>query len=365
MKILHVASGDLWGGAEAILLSLVRAQRKIAGVEVACALMNEHQLSRELLACGVPTFVFDERVQGFVSLVRSVRHSIHDFQADIVHAHRGKENMIAALCRLLNGRDQRYLTTVHGMPEPAPGNSPIRRWALAMLNSMVLRHGMHAVVAVSHDIARHLREDLNLRKVHVVHNGVQVSPLDSRTILASGATHAPVTLLSMGRLVQIKRYERLSQVAAEIMSQSGRAPKILLAGEGPLAQDLVRHFADSPGGQFVEMLGFVRDTAALLQHADGLVITSDHEGIPMVALEALAANKPVFAFEVGGMPEIAAQSPAMRLSPVGDIPALVKNITDWFSANDHSGSDLPHNWPFDIHRCAQAYIALYRDLLSA
>jgi glycosyltransferase involved in cell wall biosynthesis len=347
-----------------VLLALCKAQQQIPGVDVACAVMNERELSRELLGNGVRTFVFDEGKQGLGSLVSSLRRAAASFGADILHAHRTKENTMAAACRLLDRRTRRYLTTVHGMPEPATGGSALRRWLVNGTNQLVLRHGLHAVVAVSHDIGNQLRKDLGLRNVHVVHNGVErvAAPAESGRRVSD--LTKPLHLVAMGRLVPIKRFDRLAGIAHDIARQTGHAPRVSLAGEGPLKDELAHTFQSVPGGEYVQMLGFVRDTAQLLRSADGLLITSDHEGIPMVALEALAAGIPVFAYAVGGLPEIAAESPAMRLAPPYATDALAGCITDWLRTGGTRSTELPARWPFDIQHCAESYVRLYQELLS-
>jgi glycosyltransferase involved in cell wall biosynthesis len=119
---------------------------------------------------------------------------------------------------------------------------------------------------------------------------------------------------------------------------------------------------DAPGSRF-RMPGFVSDTRPLLAESDALVITSDHEGIPMAALEALAAGIPVFAFRVGGMPEIGAPDLPLQLAPPGDTSALAGEIAHYFT-HHAPGTRIapPPGWSFDIRECARAYEHLYSSL---
>ena len=50
--------------------------------------------------------------------------------------------------------------------------------------------------------------------------------------------------------------------------------------------------------------GFRPDVPALLCRLDVVCLTSDHEGMPNVVLEAMAAGRPVVATRVGGVPEL-------------------------------------------------------------
>jgi glycosyltransferase involved in cell wall biosynthesis len=69
-----------------------------------------------------------------------------------------------------------------------------------------------------------------------------------------------------------------------------------------------------------------RDVARLLAAADVVVLSSDSEGLPISALEAMAAGVPVVASRVGGL---AALDPAtVRLVTPGDADALGAALRD-------------------------------------
>src|SRR5882672_1800834 len=65
MRVLHVHAGNLYGGVETLLLTLVRHQATIAGLEHRFALCFEGRLAEELCAAGAP-----------VTLVGGVRASL-------------------------------------------------------------------------------------------------------------------------------------------------------------------------------------------------------------------------------------------------------------------------------------------------
>ena len=67
--------------------------------------------------------------------------------------------------------------------------------------------------------------------------------------------------------------------------------------------DLLRA-AEQAGGMPLHVLGFRRDALPLLRGLDMLFLTSDHEGTPMVVLEALALRVLVVARAVGGLPAV-------------------------------------------------------------
>jgi glycosyltransferase involved in cell wall biosynthesis len=88
-------------------------------------------------------------------------------------------------------------------------------------------------------------------------------------------------------------------------------------GAGPLEATI-----RSGAGEDVAVLGSVPDVAPHLEWADVLILTSQTEGLPGVALEASAAAVPVIAFDVGGLSEVVVDEVTGLLVGRGDIRAL-------------------------------------------
>jgi len=97
----------------------------------------------------------------------------------------------------------------------------------------------------------------------------------------------------------------------------GTGVRLLVAGEGPLRPALESEADRSQ----VRFLGFVPDVRPVLAAADLLALPSRTEGLPMAALEAMAAGVAVVASAVGSLPEVLADGAGV-LVPAGDVGAL-------------------------------------------
>lgn len=100
----------------------------------------------------------------------------------------------------------------------------------------------------------------------------------------------PKTILGVGRLTAQKRYDRLIEAFALVHDQSAR---LTILGEGEDREMLERLIARLKLQDRVTMPGYVTDVARAFHQADLFVLPSDYEGLPAVALEAMAANCPV------------------------------------------------------------------------
>jgi glycosyltransferase involved in cell wall biosynthesis len=78
---------------------------------------------------------------------------------------------------------------------------------------------------------------------------------------------------------------------------------LLIAGEGPLQDNLKRMSVDLGIERWVLFTGPRLDIPELLKLFDIYVLPSVSEGLPMVLLEAMAAGCPIIATEVGGVPK--------------------------------------------------------------
>src|ERR1700674_592617 len=90
LHILHVASGDLWAGAEAMLQTLAEAQHRLCGVRVTAVLLNDGQLADELRRSGAEVIILPERTLNPLQLLARLIRVIRRVKPDVVHTHRFK-----------------------------------------------------------------------------------------------------------------------------------------------------------------------------------------------------------------------------------------------------------------------------------
>ena len=149
-----------------------------------------------------------------------------------------------------------------------------------------------SVVAVSDSTARALVSlGMPAANITVVHNGVDVADIGERTVSRADEP----TFLAVGRLVPHKRFDLLLRAWAKVQPITGG--RLLLAGEGPLRDDLA---ADLPPS--TELLGRVTDEErrSLMEAAWFLVQPSRLEGWGLVVMEAAAASTPTLGFWAPG-----------------------------------------------------------------
>jgi glycosyltransferase involved in cell wall biosynthesis len=111
--------------------------------------------------------------------------------------------------------------------------------------------------------------------------------------------------LAVGRVAPAKDYPNLLRAFA-VMRASHPDVKLWIAGEHtPAGIAPLRLLASELNlGDSVLWLGLRRDMPALLDAADGFVLASAWEGMPLAIGEAMCMEKPVVATNVGGVREL-------------------------------------------------------------
>jgi glycosyltransferase involved in cell wall biosynthesis len=105
-------------------------------------------------------------------------------------------------------------------------------------------------------------------------------------------------------------------------------PKTVLAiaGGGPGKEAMEQLAVELGLGEAVRFLGLRRDVPGLMSAADGYVMSSAWEGLPMVLLEAASSCLPVVATDVGGNKEIVLDGENGFLVPSQNSDALANTM---------------------------------------
>jgi glycosyltransferase involved in cell wall biosynthesis len=184
-------------------------------------------------------------------------------------------------------------------------------------------------IAVSEANARYLIEEKRLpaRKVHVIHNGCDLKKYDPERKAPRGmkdslgfAEDDPI-IVALGRLEPQKGHRFLLEAHARVLREVPRA-RLVCVGAGALAQELqdqVRRLQIEDGVRFV---GYQSNIADWLALADISVLPSLFEGLPLVAIESLAAQRPMVATAVDGTTEVVINERTGLTVPPENAPAL-------------------------------------------
>jgi glycosyltransferase involved in cell wall biosynthesis len=249
------------------------------------------------------------------------------FRPDILHIHAIGPSLFVPLARLLG---MRVVCTNHG-PDYERG-----RWG--RLARSVLRVGerfgsrfAHAVIAISPAIADRLtaRHDC---EVDVIPNGVVLQQRrTAKTALAGSGLQSGKFILTVARLVPEKGLDDLMD-AFQLASLPADW-KLVIVGGADHSNQYSRHLV-TRGSTIagVVMTGRLHGEplAELYSHAGMFVLSSHHEGLPIVLLEAMSYGLSVLASDIPAHRSL--NLPEARLFRMGDPSSAAQKMT-YFAAH--------------------------------
>jgi glycosyltransferase involved in cell wall biosynthesis len=137
----------------------------------------------------------------------------------------------------------------------------------------------------------------------------------------------------VGRLFPIKNHRLFLQAAALVAAQQATV-RFVIVGDGVLRGAMEQETREMGIADRVLFTGWRHDLPAIYADLDILVVSSDNEGTPVSAIEAMAAGCPVVATRVGGLPDLIDDRNTGRLVPPRNESALAGAILDLLSSPD-------------------------------
>jgi glycosyltransferase involved in cell wall biosynthesis len=296
-----------FGGIERHVGILAAALRAIGlATEVVCyADYGGNPWLRELAADGVPVRMLNDSPSALLAAVWKERPAL-------LHTHGYKAGILGRVAATLTGTP--CVSTFHAGDR---GAFPL--WAYQSLDtwtSFLARR-----IAVTDSIARELPFGAT-----VVPNFVAV-PSHPRS------DPPPRRVAFVGRL----SHEKGPDLFCALARLLGPTFVYDCYGDGPMASALSAEYSD-----LIRFHGFV-EPDQIWPQVGLLLMPSRAEGLPLAALEAMAAGVPVAASRVGGLPKLIHPGQNGWLFDAGDLPAAAAIVKSWGALDDQQRLVLAHS----------------------
>ncbi len=356
---------DRVGGAERQVILLAKGlSRRGWRVSIIALSGTGGQVAGELAAQGVEFSTLEMRKgladpRGWIRFHRWLGRE----RPDIVHAHLPHAVWLARWSRLASPV-RAVLDTIHTSATGTPG----RRFGYR-----VSRWLPDKVTAVSESVAdMYVAARLVSRQgLTVLPNGIDIEkwkpdPLLRNALRRELGLADEFMWLASGRLETVKDYPTLLRAMQQIPAPA----RLIIAGEGYLEGQLQRLVAELGLTHRVQFLGFAPDLHRWMQAADGFVLSSRWEGLPMGLLEAAACAVPAVATDVAGSCEIVVHESTGFLAPAGNAGglALAMNRLIQTPPNERKEmGDRARKWVtdrYDLERVLDLWESLYSALLG-
>ncbi|MBZ5515140.1 MAG: glycosyltransferase [Acidobacteriia bacterium] len=292
LGVCHIASGDRWAGAEVQIATLLKFLAREERLRLSAILLNRGRLAKAIEGYGIAVKVIPESEHNFLGILRDASGFLSEKSVQILHSHRYKENLLAALLAR-RSRVPHIVRTQHGLPEPLKGMRALKQACVQTLDRFVARRVTERVISVSSEMTRHLTRYLSSQKIvtipnrldlESVHSGFTKDEAKQRLGISGGC---PV-IGTAGRLEPVKRLDIFLAMAGAVAGECPEA-RFVIAGEGREELRLKALAGELGLAERALFLGHRDDIYDILRAFDLLVLSSDREGLPMVLLEALSS----------------------------------------------------------------------------
>jgi glycosyltransferase involved in cell wall biosynthesis len=340
MRVAHLLPNMAIGGRERMVASLCAHSLEM-GFEPALICYDPPDPKAAQIACDAPMIQLDRKSRGFAAELQDALASF-----DIVHS----QGHIPAYYLNKSGYTGARLATMHiGMEDSW-------RWLLSVRQGL---RAMDHLTAVSAPMAE-LYSRISGRQVDLIANGISLKGFVSHHARPAAANE-PFRFVMLSRLHKVKRH--VDAIAAiDCLAAAGQDVELVIAGEGPETAYLQKCAATRP---YLRLVGAVGDIPPFLASHHGLILCSEHEGMPVTLIEAMAVGLPIIACNVGSVADVVGESALLVTPKRSDqlAMAMMRLVSErelWLRLSAQAAIQAPK---FDAANMAQHYTALYKQLL--
>ncbi|MEW6359069.1 MAG: glycosyltransferase [Planctomycetota bacterium] len=261
--------------------------------------------------------------------IREVARLFHRTGAHIIQSHGPKANTICFALRML-GIPFKWIAFFHGRTYQ---NMKIR--AYNALDNVLFRFPDHVVAVTRAIVPEFRRFGIPPSRISVIPNAVDpaayVSRADPREVRRSiGVSDSDKLVGVFGRLSPEKGQREFVQAMGRVVSRRADV-KAILAGEGPLEEELMAAIRQNKLEDHVKLLGHRADVPELLSALDALALPSWSEAMPNAILEAMASGTPIVSTTVGEVPYMVMHGRSALLVPPRNPEALADAVLEMLS----------------------------------
>jgi glycosyltransferase involved in cell wall biosynthesis len=368
MRILVVSTSMGMGGADKLILTAAQ-QLSSEGHELMIVSLTElGPMGHQAQSLGIPTQSLEMArgvpdPRGLVRLIRLVRR----WKPDLIHSHMVHANLMVRLVRLL-APTPALVQTIHSVYEGGG------HWMAAYRLTNGLADHMTVVSQAAAD--RFIQQRvLPQSLVRVVPNGIDVDLFESVPAARRDSLRQELGLgrefvwLAVGRFETPKDYPTMLRAFARVRQENSESV-LLLVGRGALQAETEALARELGLSGSVRFLGVRDDIPEIMSAADGYVMSSAWEGMPMVLLEAAAAALPIVATAVGGNGQLVQDQengfmvPPGSAEDLGDAMLRLMRLPESERrAMGARGRELVRS-RYSLNRTVEQWEEVYREVLS-
>lgn len=261
---------------------------------------NEDGLLVERLKnIGIETFQIDMKNPYDINAAYKLSVICKKLGIELIHTQFLRENYVAILSKLFNPK-VKVMYTNHFV---------MHNKGLLKISNRILTTFNANIIAVCNKGKEVLISNGNkASRISVIFNGVDTSywrePLESTLRNEFSIEQDEFVMLCASRFAHDKGHKYLVDSIAKLKKMTSIKFKCILAGDGPLLEDVKKQTINLGLENEIVFTGFRKDMKNLFKGSDLYINSSEHEALSFLIIEAMASGLPVIATDMGGNSDI-------------------------------------------------------------
>lgn len=369
VPILFLITGLNTGGAEMQVYQVIKTlrQKNMAYEPIVVSLLPPGQVGEKLEQENVRVYSLDmKRGRPSVAAIAKLNRVIKTERIGLIHSHMYHANLLGRLLKLIHP-DIKLVNTIHNIHIGGRSRERMLQFTSRLADSVTI---------ISETARQHFIESGTARpdRLLFLPNGVntrlyQKKPAAGEAIRQElHIADSTFIWLAVGRFDEQKNYPNLLK-AFRRMAKQETDTVLLLAGTGPLLDQMKKLAADLGLLNRVHFLGYRTDMPAMMSAADAYVMSSDWEGMPLVLQEASSIGLPIVCTNVGGNKEVVVDGetgfivqPKSEHALSEGMLRLLRMDTDNRVRMGQAGQEYMRS-TFELDRIADRWDGLYKQVL--
>ncbi|MBU1290166.1 glycosyltransferase [Patescibacteria group bacterium] len=314
-SILYIITKSVWGGAAKYVYDLATHLPK-SEFQITVAAGGKEKFAQKIAQAQIP-YIEIANFQRQISFFREffaffeILSLLSRLKPDIIHVNSSKAGGVVGAAawfyKIFSRRSPRLIFTAHGWAFSE--DRPKIQIILIKIISRITALFYHQIICVSeYDRQTALKNKIApARKLKTIHNGI-----DFEAISFLPREEAQRKLINktsplvIGTIAEWTKNKGLKYLLEAVKKIKDKEFDIIFigSGENPDKKQIQELVEKHPLKKNIHLIEFVENAAAYLKAFDIFVLPSLKEGLPYTILEAMAAEVPIIATNVGGIPEI-------------------------------------------------------------
>lgn len=355
MRILHIINNLGTGGAEVMLCDIIKSLQSIdKNIKNDILILNNKRLELLNQYENSNIKIIHLNMKTNFDLLKLVKLYFITKKYDIIHSHLFPSNFFIGLFKFFD-KKMKIITTEHST------NNKRRNYKLFKILDKFFYSKYNQIICISDAVKINLDKWINLEDkaiYKIIYNGIDLKKFSSSNNDYSEKRNFNIIMVGSftPQKDQITIINSLKYLQEKIT--------LTLIGDGLLREEIERKVLEHGLVNRVKLLGIQNNINEHLQNSDIVIVSSKWEGFGLVAVEGMAANKPVIASNVDGLKQIVEDFGL--LFEVGNEKELAKHINNLYSDNilynKIQNKCYLRSKDFSVDVTSNNYLKLYRKL---